>query len=235
MCRVLSMIHFHFNNMRSNKYIASRIPAAVFLTALILVSPMRASSTEPAGASEQRQAMLTKLDTALAAKDRELINTARREIESLPPRVYIDKAKGKEYVTKFQLMLAALHKVAAAQDPSFDPNDRGRVNITPPMRKSSTPQTIYSGMSPDEIKDPEVREEYKRMIATNAVKVERYNAKRPLYDARDDWIRVIEEFRTGFFGDSAEDVNTIAQLVYLEIKDPALKKEVTELLAVKKK
>ncbi len=179
--------------------------------------------------------MLAKLDSALAAKDSALINTARREIESLPPRAHIDKANGKEYVAKFQLMLAALHKVAAVQDPDFDPNDRGFINITPPMRKSSIPQTIISGMSPDDIKDPQVREEYKRMIAANAAKIERYNAKRSLYNAREDWIRVIEEFRMVFFGDSAEDVNTIARLVDLEIKDPALKKEVTELLTVKKK
>lgn len=132
-------------------------------------------------------------------------------------------------------MLAALHRVAAVQDPTFDPNDRGFINITPPRRKGSIPQTIISGMPPDDIKDPEIREEYKRMIAANAAKIKRYNAKRPLYDARWDWIRTVEFFRRDQYDDNAEDVNTIAQLVDLEIKDPALKKEVTELLAVKKK
>ncbi len=106
-------------------------------------------------------------------------------------------------------------------------------NVTPP--KSKDGRGYDSGISPDSIQDTDARNEYKRMIAANKAKIERYAKQIALYNARWDWIRVIAVFRVDFFNDSTDDVNAIEQLVDLEIKDPGLKKEVTELLAVKKK
>ncbi len=106
-------------------------------------------------------------------------------------------------------------------------------NVTPPMSKDG--RGYDSGISPDSIRDTDVRNEYKRMLVANATKAERYAKQKALYNARWDWIRTVEFFRRDQYDDNAADVNTIAQLVDLEIKDPALKKEVTELLAVKKK
>ncbi len=188
----------------------------------------------PAAVSEQRQVIMAGLAKALAAKDATAITAVRLEIEAIPPRAYVEKSSRAVRDTKLRLWLATLQKVDATQDKSFDPNDRGFINIAPPAGRGGKQHTFISGMSPDDIKDPEVREEYKRMIAANAAKIERYSRRVVLYNARWDWIRTVEYFRRDQYDDSAEDTATIAQLVVAEIKDPALKKEVSALLMVKK-
>lgn len=194
-----------------------------------LVEPVK---LRPTGVSELGQVILTELDSALGAKDAGLITAARLEIEAILPRAHLDKASRSMRDAKFQLLLAALQKIDAAADKSFDPRDVPMANMAPPQGKDG--RLYDSGISPDSIKDPEVRAEYQRMLSANSDKAARYRQQWGVFSARRDWLRVLEEFRRDQYSDGVDDTNTINLLVAAEIKDAALKKEVTELLAAKK-
>lgn len=186
----------------------------------------------PTRASELRQVLLAELAAALATYDAGLINAARSEIESILPRAHVERASRAVRDAKFQLMLAALQKANAVDDKSFDPNDVPMANMAPP--RGSDGRLYDSGISPESIKDPAVREEYKRMLAANSLKAVSYNRRVVLYNARRDWIRIVEEFYRDQYDGGVDDTNAISQLVAAEIKNAALEKEVTELLAAKK-
>jgi len=194
-----------------------------------LLAPVK---LRPTGVSELRQVMLAELDAALTAKDAALITAARMEIESIIPRANVERASRALRDAKFQLMLAALQKVDAADDKSFDPNDLPMVNIGPPRGRDG--RTYDSGISPDSIKDPVVREEYKRMLAANAAKAARNAPRAALYGARMDWIRSVAGFCRDQYDGEVDDRDTINRLVAAELKSAALKKEFSELLVARK-
>ena len=187
---------------------------------------------------ELRVVMLAELATALASKNVPAITDVSRDIQiNMPPRADLEKSIRGVRDAKLSLWLAALQKVDAACDKGFDPkdpNNRAYLTVSPPMSMNGHPQILLPGISPDSIADPMVREEYKRRIADNEEKLKRLNEKMPLYNIRGDWLRVIQSCRQGQYGDGVEDTEMIAQIIATEIKDAALRKEVTELLVAKK-
>jgi len=186
----------------------------------------------PTGVSELGRVLLAELDSALVTNDYGLISAARFELEAIIPRTHFEKADQAIRDAKFQLLLAALQKIDAAEDKSFDPKDVPMANMAPPQGKDG--RLYDSGISPDSIKDPEVRAEYQRMLAANSVKAARYNRQWKILSARRDWLRIVEEFRWDQYGGGVDDTHTIVLLVAAEIKNTGLRKEVTELLAAKK-
>lgn len=197
-----------------------------------LLAPVR---LRPTGASDLRRVMLGELDAALATKEAAAIAASRMEFWSIFPRGNIEHASPAVRDAKLALLLAALQKVDAASDKRFDPNDPENIvylNMMPRPREGGIPEGYVSGMSPDSIKDPVVREDYKRMLALNADKAARIAPKRALYQARQDWIREVARFCRDQYGGGPHDTATIDRLVAVEIHDPSLKREFTETLAM---
>jgi len=186
----------------------------------------------PTWTTEQRQVLLAKLDAVLATYDAAMLGALLGEIAAVTPQNHFENAHRIMRDSKFQLLLAALQKIDAAEDKSFDPKDVPMANMAPPQGKDG--RLYDSGISPDSIKDPEVRAEYQRMLAANSVKAARYNRQWKILSARRDWLRIVEEFRWDQYGGGVDDTHTIVLLVAAEIKNTGLRKEVTELLAAKK-
>ncbi len=196
-----------------------------------LLAPVK---VRPTGAVDLRRVMLAELDAALATKEAKAIATARMEFWSIFPRGNIERASPAVRDAKLSLLLAALQKVDAANDKRFRPNDPENIvylNLMPRPREGGIPEAYVSGMSPDSIKDPVVREDYKRMLALNAAKAARNAPRMALYQARLDWIREVARFCRDQYDGEPHDQATIARLVAAEINDDSLKREFTETLA----
>ena len=197
-----------------------------------LIAPLR---LRPTGASDLRRVMLGELDAALATKEEATIAAARMEFWSIFPRGNIERASPAARDAKLALLLAALQIVDAANDKTFDPEAPENIvylNMMPRPREGGIPEAYVSGMSPDSIKDPVVREDYKRMLALNAAKLVRNAPKMALYQARRDWIRSVAGFCRDHYDGGPHDLATIDRLVAAEINDLSLKREFTETLAM---
>lgn len=107
------------------------------------------------------------------------------------PGIISDKEWETKRKEKAELWLHATSRLEQAIDSNFDPNDRKNwpfANLMPPIGDGK--QIITSGMSPDDVKDPKSRAQYKADIKANNQKAEKMNDQVGL--------RGIEQYFFGF-------------------------------------
>ncbi len=126
------------------------------------------------------------------------------------------------------IFLAGIQSIDNARDPKFDSADLPQANIAPPYKKG---EEIYdSGISPDGIKDPEVRAEYKRRIAANNLKREQHEFQSWLKSAHEDLAAHAIQFRYKYFSSFPEDLAKIEGAVDKHVNDGVLRAELKEKL-----
>jgi len=102
---------------------------------------------------------------------------------------------------------AILHTVAQAErerDDSWDPEDLPALNLVPPLATG-----LQSGVSPDAVKDPELRAIYERAIEANRKKVERHNQQGQIRRMEQHFFRFVRSRLVGMY--SPDDLEELGR------------------------
>ncbi len=85
---------------------------------------------------------------------------------------------------QMRLWLHAWRRIEKTIDKNWDPEDRPFLNVPPPPGAPG-----LSGMSPDGIKDPQLRAQYVAAIEANRKKAERYSEQRIARRLKEHWVK----------------------------------------------
>jgi hypothetical protein len=101
-----------------------------------------------------------------------------------------EKLRGAEWVTirrdRVRLWLKAFMHLEKAINREFDFRDLPRANLSPPGNK------YRSGVSPESINEPDIREQYVKLLKANTEKSKRYALQRELHDLEKAYLRELE-------------------------------------------
>src|SRR6266404_2594695 len=113
---------------------------------------------------------------------------------------------------KAQLWLAARQRVVSSIDPTFNFDDLPFINVPTPKGSGAR-----AGSSPESIKDPRLRAEYKTAIARNSEKIQRSNDQLWLKQNAPDFFKIVEQYLVIAYtrppADSAQLERLLAQYV----------------------
>jgi hypothetical protein len=127
---------------------------------------------------------------------------------------------------KLDLWLKALDKMDRITDPHFDPNNAPSRNVAPPGVMG-----LRAGVSPDSIKDPNLRLEYERAIKQNAEKVTRYRLQYTIRRVEKDWGSKLKAYVDNHYTTEAKDLEELNTLIERNISNDSrkaqMKKEFT--------
>ena len=110
---------------------------------------------------------------------------------------------------RVKLWLHLIHRLEVEKDKNFDPNDLPLLNVTPP---EGVP-VRFSGMSPDLIKDPQLRAEYEKAIEANAKKMKYYNHQYKLRQNEDFFVRYATKYISMVYSRPPIDLNELKNLL----------------------
>jgi hypothetical protein len=116
--------------------------------------------------------------------------------------------------------LHALKRLETEKDPNFDPNDVGRLNVTPP---EGVPVRL-SGMSPESIKDPKLRAEYENAIKANSRKLEYFNQQYRLRQDEEFIVKHAVKYISVMYAQSPSNMAELNKLM----RDANISKDVQE-------
>lgn len=129
----------------------------------------------------------------------------------------------------FDLWLTAFNHIDTLIDPTFDLQDKKnipKINVMPPG------WTINSGASPDSIKEPALRDEYKRRIEENHKKTLKYNTQSFLQKIDADWSKMVtKEIQFLYDFGNKNDVPELTAAVEKTLTNPARKEKMKKLIA----
>jgi len=111
---------------------------------------------------------------------------------------------------KLQSWLLSLDVLEKSIDKDFNADDVPEENIAPPLVEGAV---LDSGIRPDAIKDPKVREQYKLAIKANDVKAERYRFQNKLRKLDRDWSSNVSTFIKNHYSSQSQDINEVNTLI----------------------
>ena len=104
--------------------------------------------------------------------------------------------------------------MSASVDPTFDVNDRPRLNVQTPQASG-----VPSGASPESIRDLKLRAEYERAIAQNSAKARRYNDQYWLKQTAPDFYKTVEKYLVSAYSRPPTDSAQLARLLSQYVDD----------------
>lgn len=121
-----------------------------------------------------------------------------------------------------QKKMSLIFSLLNVMDKYYNPNyEKPQINIAPPVHDG----VIYdSGISPDSIKEPDIRAEYEKAIAENKKKIEIANFQLKLGEQRKTWITYTVEY----IGQTCKDKKKIDKLIDDNITSETTRKELKE-------
>ncbi len=144
---------------------------------------------------------------------------AGRDIEILAA------GQAEERRAKLELWLKAIDTLDQVIDPSFDPNDVPQINVAPPNGVA-----LDAGVSPSEIKDDKVREQYEAAIRANAAKAESYRLQQKARELVRDWSGRVSVYVGSQYSSDGPDVDEVNRLIETHVSNKARKQELKGML-----
>ena len=126
---------------------------------------------------------------------------------------------------KAELWLAARRRVAKSLNPTFDFEDRPFLNVPTPAGSGAP-----AGSSPESIKDPKLRAEYKIAVAQNSAKARRYNDQYWLKRNAPHFYEETERYLVNAYSRPPADLAQLERLLSQYGDDNALRGRVLEQL-----
>jgi hypothetical protein len=153
----------------------------------------------------------------------ELLNAASSPISNMTDQQGLNP---KTRHLTVQMLLRAIAVVNKNIDQGFDPNDVPYENIAPGGH-------YRSGIAPEEITEPEIRQKYEAAIHENNQKAERYNIQHGLRELLDRYPEknIYPFLHLQYDEAKAPDKQELEQLLKEEIKDDKLREQLTKGLA----
>lgn len=145
---------------------------------------------------------------------------AGRDIEILAA------GQAEERRAKLELWLKAIDTLDQVIDPSFDPNDVPQINVAPPPDGVA----LDAGVSPSEIKDDKVREQYEAAIRANAAKAESYCLQKKARELVRDWSGRVSVYVGSQYSSDGPDVDEVNRLIETHVSNKARKQELKGML-----
>ncbi len=164
-----------------------------------------------------------------------------RGIEEKQPSVQVGiGAWKKERRSVLEMWVKAIDAVSQKIDPAFNPDDAPSMNVpvptSPPSEsaKADAPPTGYAaGMSPEDIKDPKVRERYEQAMRENSEKVSRHKLQRALLELDRQWSSKAGIFARRTYSSRPDDISEIDRilnsLVHSQAKRTKLRRELVDM------
>jgi hypothetical protein len=124
---------------------------------------------------------------------------------------------------KARFWLEAWHRMSQATDSRFDFNDRPLLNVAPP------PSTgLPAGVSPANIKNPQLRAEYEHALAQNQAKIQRYNEQAWLQLNARRVYKEAEHYLVGAYAQPPSDLPELQKLLSEYIGDTSVRDRLLE-------
>ena len=128
---------------------------------------------------------------------------------------------------KAELWLDTWRQLAESRDPKFDVTNVPMINVDPPPGSG-----VPAGASPESVKDPKLRADYKRILDRNRAKIERFNEQQYIRMNADRFYEEAERYLLNAYSKPPWDSAELERLLREKRIDPAVRirllKEVTE-------
>lgn len=173
----------------------------VVLIALGLISAWASESSVTTQFNEKLQLFkkLVNKDDSIPTSI-ELFQLAR----SIPDNSETEEWKSKTKIIKLKALIEALDAIQKNRIDGFDFTAMPMRNVAPPVGSG-----IDSGASPDEIKDPKLRQEYTKSLELNKIKIQMYQQQIDLTNASDSCLAYIKTYLDSYFPKNAFTIEEI--------------------------
>ena len=175
----------------------------------LLMMPLFAMNQTPADSDlefveAQCMKIINELDRFKESKNPRILGKNITAIDVLYRNAKARRVKPIEaYHMISDLYIRVLHFINLEIDNEFDFNDPAAINVSPPWGP------YPSGISPDSIKEPQLRKEYERLIAKNREKGKKYNFQSKLKMHNERLLNKMELFFAEAYSKSPESVKEL--------------------------
>ena len=185
----------------------------------------------PTKDKDESEVLRDELRAALAKKDYIFLNNLVAKFAGLAmtPIATTDPQIRKIRMTVY---LEVTQMVESARDLKFDSKELPLLHVAPPYIPG---QATFSGMSPEDIKDPVARKAYEQAITDNLLKTERTVFQACLKSARGDLPIYATRFCSKNYSPSPDDLAEIQSILVTQISDVPLRAELKRQLIGKEK
>jgi hypothetical protein len=136
---------------------------------------------------------------------------------------------------KTRLWLRLLADIDKLRDPSFNFEDRPTMHVMPPPSVNPS-NTVFSGMDPSGISDPEIRRQYEEAIRENNEKATRYHLQLRLKLTDEQYTPQAVQYLTSTYdktpGDAHELIGAVDAILSSQARKDQMTKALHEILSV---
>ena len=178
--------------------------------------------------NKKREKTQLELAAALTKKDVATLKMIKIQFARLVAEP-LDLGAAETPNARLGIFLEGIQTLSNARDPKFSLAENPLINILPP--RGSGGEVYDSGISPDAIKDPTVREQYKRSLENNRLKSEQIEFQSFIDSSVKDMIQYLADFHGKYFSISVVDRADVLRVLETKITDQTLRAELRAKLA----
>lgn len=176
--------------------------------------------------TNQYERISARLAAVTNSLETDVLKVVGKELERLAEEEDVRSGTTKEHRKNvLRTWLEGLAVIDRLLDPNFDPENVPQINVMPPLGTG-----LSSGASPDAIRDPTLRREYKRAIELNAQKSEHYHGQKALRDLDEKWSLKVQSYVQRNFTQKKDDIEEIQSLIDTCVTTKSRKKQLKKAL-----